>query len=121
MPLTNQHIQQAEKNEVFFSSFDAGSTLYSDWAVTALFYAALHYVDACLGHLNFHPVSHAQRTPLIRHYLPQIFQWYRELKDESEQARYQLKMFTSQQVVQYQQENLLEIRSFCQMWLSRNP
>ena len=44
MPQPTEHIAQAEKNERLYDSLLG--TEFNDWAITGLFYAALHYVDA---------------------------------------------------------------------------
>src|SRR5437762_2448334 len=44
MPGTQDHLDQAQHNEQFFAKIDP--SVNGDWAVTVLFYAALHYVDA---------------------------------------------------------------------------
>lgn len=89
MPDVRTHLQQAQHNETFFAGIDLRS--YSDWAVTVLFYAALHYIDAYLaqaGHLD--PGVHDVRDSLIRRYVPtrQVARQYFRLKNFSRTARY---------------------------------
>ena len=108
MPSKEQHVEQASKNERFYNSFDLDKTEFLDWAVTALFYSLLHYVDAYLavkGVKGYHPKSHANRTPLVsmESNLKQIYSKYRRLKDESELARYQIKVFKLPEVRQLKQ------------------
>jgi len=49
MPSSLTHKQQAQHNEEFIASFDLDATPYLDWVVTAIFYAALHFVDSYLA------------------------------------------------------------------------
>lgn len=106
MPSKEQHAEQASKNERFYDSFDLDKTKFLDWAITALFYSLLHYVDAYLDlKLRYHPKNHTNRTPLVSNdsNLKQIYLKYRRLKDESEAARYDVKVFKPAQIRQLKQ------------------
>ena len=65
MPSSLTHRQQAQHNEEFIASFDLDSTPYLDWVVTAIFYAALHFVDSYLAIRGVHLSSHRGRDSLI--------------------------------------------------------
>jgi hypothetical protein len=89
LPDVRVHLQQAQHNEAFFAAIDVNS--YGDWAVTVLFYAALHYIDAYLAQRgHFDPGSHDVRDGLIRQYGPtrQVARQYFRLKSFSGTARY---------------------------------
>lgn len=58
------------------------------WAITALFYSALHRLNACLIDQGRRPTSHALRDLLIAHELPRISRDYLWLKQLSERVRY---------------------------------
>ncbi len=86
MPGKAKHLAEAEWNE---QAADALlQTQFADWAVVALFYAALHLVDAYLAS-TVHPKDHTERfsviavTPLER-----IYADHRELYQRSLDARY---------------------------------
>ncbi|MFB3813186.1 MAG: hypothetical protein ACE14L_03670 [Terriglobales bacterium] len=101
MPTAREHRARAEHNLAFARTFDLPKTLYIDWAVTAYFYAGLHWVDALLAHYDsFHPPKHEIRNECVRTkwYLRAIKHEYFELKDRSEAARYELATFTSAKV-----------------------
>ena len=101
MPSTNEHITRAKQNLEFAQSFALANTKYIDWAVTAYFYAALHWVDALLCDKEYlHPADHQERNELVQKkwYLRPIRNEYRTLKDRSEDARYEIKTFTSAKV-----------------------
>jgi hypothetical protein len=119
VPVTEAHIQRAESNESFFQSFNLSSTSYLDWAVTSLFYSALHYIDAGLHEhrprshpSGIHPQSHEEHTPAVRSNFPSIYRSYRELKERSEDARYYLKAFTPEEVHGLEQRDFRAVRQF---------
>jgi uncharacterized protein (UPF0332 family) len=101
VPSTNEHLERSRRNVRFAESFDLETTPYLDWVVTAYFYAALHLVDALLAQKNnLHPATHQMRSEKVRtlDYLKGIKTEYRDLKEHSENARYNLHLFTSQTV-----------------------
>jgi hypothetical protein len=86
---SDQHKQRAEHNEFLRDELD---NPFWDWAVSATFYAAVHYVEAYLAKCN-PPVhsrnhdyrdSHILRDAKIRI----IYDDYKLLKTESHDARY---------------------------------
>lgn len=88
MPSRDDHLAQAQHNLLFAESIDA--VQYSDWVATALFYAALHYVDAFLDTKGHHPGKHDVRDGFVAKVqeLRPIHSHYRALKDSSRNARY---------------------------------
>jgi hypothetical protein len=46
MPIPEKHFQKALYNEKFFNDIKQN---YTDWAITGIFYSALHLVDAFLA------------------------------------------------------------------------
>lgn len=106
------HVNQAEKNHRFYQRIiepDSNLAEFNDWAITGLFYSALHYVDALFDSRgSIHPSSHRQRNFLLAQtteFRP-IARDYLELYDRSQDARYNLVSFTSTQV------GLLEAEKF---------
>ena len=82
------HHDQARRNyRVFRLLRDSG---YVDWAMTALFYAALHCVDHWLAHVARSPSNHAQRRNFLARLTvpPGIREAYRRLYELSVTARY---------------------------------
>ena len=85
------HLAQARHNFRLYQMLkDEGEFL--DWAVTALFYAALHLIQACLIDIAAdafdYPRSHEQRGSFIRRRLNEIWSAYRFLQNQSNRARY---------------------------------
>ncbi len=81
-----EHREKAEHNEFFVKN--VGNPFF-DWQVSGTFYAALHYVDAYFATLNIHPHTHGERTSLVDIRLTTIYVDYRELLNESRDARYE--------------------------------
>ncbi len=89
MPNLADHILQARHNEEFYQVTDKNA--FSDWAMTAIFYAALHYIDALLASLGtVDPGSHSVRDDQVhkRAELRPIANSYFRLKNRSRNARY---------------------------------
>jgi len=108
LPNTADHRKKAEHNEFLISTLD---NPFWDWAIIVTFYAALHYVEAYLGtkgiHAPTHPVrdSHIQRDSTLK----TIYVDYRELENESRDARYDAIEF-KQEDVRRLQRNLETIK-----------
>jgi len=85
------HLQHAKHNEQFAEFLE--STSYPDWRATALFYAALHYVQSYfLKQIPARPFkTHAARDTAIRLdvHIGGIWNDYRSLKDWSLKTRYE--------------------------------
>jgi hypothetical protein len=84
------HRERVVHNEQFTASL---RDPYWDWAVTATFYTALHYVEAYLAKKTppIHSQVHPDRDDNIRRdgVLKQVWSNYRDLKNQSVNARYQ--------------------------------
>lgn len=96
MPAAKDHLDWAERNEQFAKSLDLSDCVSVNWAITAVFYAALHYVDAFFAARSDKPFFHTQRGSKIRDTpeLALIWSDYRRLKDISREARYNLAPYT---------------------------
>lgn len=117
MPSKQEHLNQADKNERFYGLCDLDNSEFLDWAVTALFYSVLHYVDAFLAEqLNYHPLDHQHRTPSVAKLdqLNPIHREYMRLKDESEKARYKIKHFTPSSVRQLERDRFQTAKNHLQ-------
>ena len=93
MPARDEHLSQAKHNEAV--ALFLLQHQFTDWAITAFFYAALHYVEAVLAESNRHSENHpardsnVARSPVLR----KIYSEYRYLKTLSNDARYRVKSF----------------------------
>lgn len=98
MPDRRQHLQRARDNGRLAHCLDTQLGYCVDWAITMLFYSALHYVDAYLAGKGTHPSDHRSRDNEVAHIgtLSGIYRDYRRLKDLSREARYQIPDFSLQ-------------------------
>lgn len=89
MPTKNEHIKKAERNEAF-AFFLAEKTKYLDWAITILFYSALHYIDAVLAVSLADPEDHKERKAQmsVNDTTKRVYQEYRTLETASWNSRY---------------------------------
>ena len=111
MPDKDTHIAQAHHNAAFRDTID--NSVYSDWAVTVIFYEALQYVDALLARLgNTHPGAHDIRDNEIngRRELQPIARFYFRLKNRSRNARYHAARFAVAEVERCKNEDLRRIK-----------
>lgn len=118
MATEQEHLRQAEHNEQFLTTFDLPITPYLDWAATVIFYAALHYIRALAARHHFRSISTYgemdklfDRLALFRRNA-WVYEDYRQLKDDSRAARYDMRMFSPQEVVELRDEELHRIREF---------
>ncbi len=89
MPTLNEHLEKSGRNEALAELLGT-KTQYFDWAVTILFYAAVHYVDAVLSVSRYDPQSHEQRHTAmgVNATLKSVYREYRTLEVASRNARY---------------------------------
>lgn len=85
-----EHIDRAVKNEGFASLL---TDPYWDWAVTATYYAGVHYIEAYFANLRppIHSGTHGTRDSDIRRdsVLNAAWRTYKHMKEDSEDARYE--------------------------------
>lgn len=86
------HLAKAVACERFLGSLDRLDSAARPWIVTALFYAALHYVDAFLAQQGYAAITerHEERRRLIRQFQAtrNVDHAYRRLEQLSWIARY---------------------------------
>jgi hypothetical protein len=100
MPTLIEHAAKATHNETFFRGFDLDTTPYLDWVVVAVFYAALHLVEAFAATQGEHPNSHLERDRFLwaSSALQPILVHYFHLKSDAEDARYGMRTFSPDEV-----------------------
>ena len=87
--MSDFHLEQARRNhEVFLLVKEHG---YEDWAMTCLFYVALHCVTAWLGQRGVVAGTHQQRQRALRRLqVPEkVFTAYQALEENSRITRYE--------------------------------
>lgn len=91
MPDKEKHVDQANHNNEFWNSLNSGTTPYLDWVVSAIFYEAVHWVEAFLATKKINSGTHAKRRYAMQIYdveLGSILSDFDIIKYESENARY---------------------------------
>jgi hypothetical protein len=97
------YVQQALHNAELAAYLRKDKTQYLDWAVTCLFYSALHYVNAYLAkgqkaiprrHVTVGNLAGRSNIVQADPDLGAIYPAYRALEDESRDARYELRKMT---------------------------
>jgi len=91
MPSENVHRRQAEHNKQFLDWLNLDVTPYLDWAVTIMFYTALHLAEWLLATKGYHSDSHENRHQAMGRVseLRPIYPDYRELETQSRRSRYE--------------------------------
>ena len=85
------HIRKAQHNESFVRKQILQLRGCNDWKVTAIFYAAVHYIDAGLARMNIHPIRHEGkegRNTYASVHFRKIASKYQTLYNRSRYARY---------------------------------
>ncbi|SIL07318.1 hypothetical protein [Mycobacteroides abscessus] len=120
-----RHIERAKHH---YSAFEYLRGDYPDWACVALFYSALHYVDATLvddrqiPEYCRRPTVHNApggegRTQIVNQYYGEIADEYRVLETTSRIARYQTdreSLGRLASLVEQLPKFLEKVRSFCE-------
>ena len=107
-----EHIAQAEKNERLYDSLIG--TEFNDWAITGLFYAALHYIDAYIAsRTGASPSNHSSRNYIVdsTRRLTDIRQAYSNLYRLSRNVRYELSPISADDAMQVKSQLFDPIRT----------
>ena len=124
MATEREHLRQAEHNEDFVGTFDLTRTPYLDWAVTVIFYAALHYIRALAARYHFRNISrYGELDRVFERFVvfrrnPGVYEDYRQLKDDSRAARYDMRRFSPEEVIALRDEELRRINQFVRTQLA---
>jgi len=91
MPREDQHLDKAKKNERFAESLNRSDVIAGEWAVVAVFYAALHYVQAYFSKFSVEARCHHDRFDQIKRdqKIKTVITSYKYLYALSRTARYQ--------------------------------
>jgi hypothetical protein len=90
-PTAAEHYGWSRQNEAFYATLGGIGTPNPDWAVTVLFYAAVHAAQAALVAKQYQPRprTHEDRKVALRRECPQVAAWYETLEQRSRLARYE--------------------------------
>jgi hypothetical protein len=113
VPSRDDHKAKAEHDKQFVDSLELSTTPYLDWAITALFYAALHFVEAYFATMKRHSPDHRTRDSAIQRdsRIKSLYNDYNELKNYSINARYYMVSFAASDVRRNLLPRLENIRS----------
>ena len=114
MATKTEHLTKSANNETFAGSLDTSSATGIEWKLTALFYAAVHYIQAYLIGSSKGPITnHSQRDSAIFRdaKIRPIYVDYQELKTHSRDARYEANSGFTTSDVEKQQRNLAAIKA----------
>ena len=91
MPSKETHLQIIANNyKTLLHLIDPNPEEYIDWSNTIIFYMSLHYIHAYFSLKQYHPTAHTniQQEMNNDHNLKPLYEIYRNLQTESENARY---------------------------------
>jgi hypothetical protein len=118
----SEYLQQAAHNCDFAAYIRKNKSDCLDWSATSLFYAAVHYVNAYFKHYKIPiPRRHSSPDPkqpgrsnIVQQdpTLSAIYDPYRNLDDESRDARYELKKVSEALYDKYLLSEFEKIRRF---------
>lgn len=96
MPTEAQHLAKARSNELFAQALDRTTAVGAEWAITVLFYVAVHHVQAYFAKRGRTYTHHTARDSAIQRdaNLNRVYVDYRELETYSRDARYDVPGFT---------------------------
>jgi hypothetical protein len=108
------HLEQARRNYRLYQQLKAGGDLL-EWAMVALFYTALHLIQACLidmaNHAWDYPHNHQQRSNFVLKKLQPLLRDYEFLQTRCDDARYhpQKRRPTLAELEQYEAQQFARI------------
>ncbi len=95
-PSRNDHLSKAKRNRDFAYNLPKRDATHIGWALTALFYSALHYVEGYLAGFSYYVRNHdalkeeIHRNPELR----SLYEDYRDLFDYAYNARYRMRNYS---------------------------
>lgn len=105
MPSQMQHSEQIKKNKELLSTtqFDLRATVYKDWAITIMFYTAVHLVERELAKIPYDSGDHHDRESQMFEIpvLKRVLRDYKALKAASIKTRYKCYDFSDDDAISY--------------------
>jgi hypothetical protein len=98
MATVQEHRLKAVHNWDFLDFHRLSEGEFADWAVTVLFYCALHWLRALLAQEGYQVRNYRDEEDAITGagiFTLQALEWYRHLKDSSRMARYETTQFST--------------------------
>ena len=88
MPTAAEHHAWALQNETFYNELGGCQSQQPDWAMTVLYYVALHEIEAALVSDGCRVHSHEERKAKMQQKWPILRRWHDHLYQHSRDARY---------------------------------
>lgn len=108
MPAVHEHIAKAQAFERVLAIFDDSNPDHWDWIAIVAFYVSLHWLDAFLATLGWHPREHRTRNQLAAMLV--IGSVYADLYVASRQARYRAGHIPQDEALRMRDHNLPTVR-----------
>jgi uncharacterized protein (UPF0332 family) len=117
MATPREHREKALHNERFLEAQNLPRGEFIDWAVTVLFYSALHWMRALAAQEGYQIRSYQEEERIFQ-LVPtlaqdqRVYAWYRQLKDESRDVRYEIKQVSPADFEDLQQNYFNPFKTF---------
>ena len=106
MPSADRHREWAKRNRDVYDHIGGAASYWGDWAITLLFYSAVHEISAFLTeHVSdlqaagFQaPTNHKERKLILRTLWPSLAMLYEPLEQRSWGARYHCRVFAETEI-----------------------
>ncbi len=103
MPQKDEHVNWAIHDRDFWTSIDLDNSSFTDWAVTGMFYEAVHWVEAFLDTKGCGSRTHSTRDLNMLKWASAfgvIQADYTTLKQDSQKGRYDCHKHTANEIKQ---------------------
>ena len=115
MATTQEHKSKAAHNGEFLESHRLSEGEFVDWAVTVLFYCALHWLRALLAQEGYQVKDYRDEEDAMTGtavFTRQVLRWYFHLKGASRDARYNMRRFSKEDFWILHQDCFVPFKSF---------
>ena len=121
MASTQDHLNVIKRNEGFLKQIRAQGR-YPEWAVTVIFYIAVHYGRALLAHVGTQISSHTHfETVFLRTFKDRsCYRHIEILKKESEKSRYDNASFSWKDVDTLTKKHLQKFKECVRKYAKKN-
>ena len=115
MASAQEHKLKALHNEEFLSVYRLSDGEFVDWAVTALFYSALHWMRALAAQEGLQIKGYRDEKDVLKGtgvFTDEAYEWYRQLKEDSRVARYKMRQFSESDFADLRRDFFDPFRAF---------
>jgi hypothetical protein len=115
MATIQQHKLKAVHNWEFLDSHRLSEGEFADWAVTVLFYCAVHWLRALLAQEGYQVKDYRDEEGAMMGtgiFTQQALRWYLHLKGASRDARYTMRRFSTADFRDFHQDCFVPLKAF---------